>query len=213
MWAGQLYDGHGKPYAAKVNREGTIGVVIHQHPPRHDEIPVLPNRVNFLSAANSAQMGDAVGSVAAPVDFFVAASNEYDTYIKTISVEITDTNPSARLFGALPKLTNGVQFIWQSQEAGARVLATITSNFELMRFGGVPHHGTGTNAGIIGNAVANNEDSYLVSIDTYNRLGMPWGLPLRKGTTDRIIFRVQDDISALTSMTAIGAGVQVLPED
>jgi hypothetical protein len=193
-----------------INTEGTLGNVEHAHPSMDDEINLLPYRADF-ELNGSAQMAGAVGTLAAPVDYCIAASNEYDTWIKTISTEITDTNPAARLFGSLPRLTNGVSFVWISQDAGERTLATIRSNFELIRYGSTstPAWGAGTTSFIISNAVANNDDSYLVSVDLNALLGFRWGLRLRKGTNDRIVWRIQDDLTGLVSFTSIVGGTQI----
>jgi len=212
MWGFHLFSGRGKKHALKVSEEGTIGVVVHPHPPLSEGVVVTPYRADFTNSAGLTQMGTAIGSLTAPIDFSISASDKFDTYVKTISVEITDRSPQARLFGALPRLPNGVQFLWQSQEAGTLGLAQFHSNFEFLRVA-PPRWGDGTTVGLISNAVAINDDTYLIDIDTSQRLGPPWGLILRKGTTDKIIFRIRDDLTGLVSFTAIAGGIQQLPED
>ena len=193
-----------------INAEGTLGNVEHAHPSLDDQINLLPYRANF-ELAGSAQMAGAVGTLAAPLNYTISASNDFDTWIKTISTEITDTNPAARLFGSLPRLTNGVSFVWTSQDAEERTLATIRSNFELIRFGSTstPAWGAGTTAFVISNAVANNDDSYLISVDLNALLGFRWGLRLRKGTQDRVSWRIQDDLTGVVSFTSIVGGTQI----
>ena len=194
----------------KVTAEGTMGVVYHDHPPVGDSVASLPYRDNFENAADSPFMM-VLGSLAAPVDFTVEAVQGFDSYVKTISIEVTDTNPLGRLFGALPRLTNGVEFIHVTQAGGERVLTTFRSNFELIRLGGpsTPSWGSGTSSFLFPNAVAQNADSYLIAIDLAVSLGMTYGLKLEQGTTDKFIFRVQDDLTGLVSFTAIVSGQQV----
>ena len=194
----------------RINHEGALGNVEHAHPSLDDAVDLLPYRVNF-ELNGSAQMAGAVGTLAAPLEYAVTAGAEFDTWIKTISTEITDTNPSASQFGALARLTNGVSFVWISEGVGERVLATIRSNFELIRFGSTstPAWGAGTGAFTITNAVGQNDDSYLISVDLNALLGFRWGLRLRKGTNDRIIWRVQDDLDGLISFTSICGGTQI----
>lgn len=193
-----------------INSEGALGNVEHAHPSIADAVNLLPFRVDFEQAANP-QMAGAVGTLAAPQEFSVSASSDFDTWIKTISTEITDTNPSAAQFGALPRLANGVSFVWISEGVGERVLATIRSNFELIRFGSTstPAWGAGTSAFTIQNAIGQNDDSYLISVDLNALLGFRWGLRLRKGTNDRIVWRVQDDLTGLLSFTSIIGGTQI----
>ena len=194
----------------RINAEGALGNVEHAHPSIDDAVNLLPFRVNFELAGN-AQMAGASGTLAAPQEFSVNADPDFDTWIKTISTEVTDTNPSASLFGALTRLTNGVSFVWISDGVGERVLATIRSNFELIRFGSTstPAWGAGASAFTITNAVGQNDDSYLISVDLNALLGFRWGLRLRKGTNDRIIWRVQDDLDGLISFTSICGGTQI----
>lgn len=193
----------------RVNHEGAVGNVEHAHPSLEDAVNLLPFRVDFEQAGN-AQMAGAVGTLAAPQEFSVDAVSTYDTWIKTISTEVTDTNPSASLFGSLPRLTNGVSFVWVS-EGIERVLATVRSNFELIRFGSTstPAWGVGANAFTVTNAIGQNDDSYLISVDLNALLGFRWGLRLRKGTNDRILWRVQDDLDGLLSFTSICGGTQL----
>ena len=195
---------------AKVNSEGALSVIRHSHPTLDDNVVLRPHRDNFLNSVGAIQM-NVDGSVAA-VEYCIEAVSEFDTFIKTISIEITDTNPSLRLFGALPRLTNGVSFIWRAQAAGDEVvLSTFRSNFEFVRLGqsSTPGWGSGTSAMILPNATAINDDSYLITIDFAVVLGMEFGLRLEKGTLDRLIFRVQDDLTGLTSFTAIAGGTQL----
>lgn len=199
----------GNGQGLKVTAEGTLGVVYHDHPPVGDSVSSLPYRANFENAGSPFMM--VLGSLAAPVDFTVEAVQGFDSYVKTISIEVTDTNPLGRLFGALPRLTNGVEFIHVTQAGGERILTTFRSNFELIRLGGpsTPAWGSGTSAFLFPNAVAQNADSYLIAIDLAVSLGMAYGLKLAVGSTDKFIFRVQDDLTGLTSFTAIVSGQQV----
>ena len=193
-----------------INPEGAVGNVEHAHPSLNDKVDLLPFRVNFEQDGN-AQMAGASGTLLAPQEFSVNADPDFDTWIKTISTEVTDTNPSASQFGALTRLVNGVSFVWISEGTGERVLATIRSNFELIRFGSTstPAWGAGTTAFTIQNAIGQNDDSYLISVDLNALLGFRWGLRLRKGTNDRILWRVQDDLDGLLSFTSICGGTQI----
>ena len=39
--------------------------------------------------------------------------------------------------------------------------------------------------------------------------GMPYGIRLRKGTTDKLVFKVQDDLSTLVVFDAIAYGLKI----
>ena len=53
------------------------------------------------------------------------------------------------------------------------------------------------------------EKSYLPNMDMKELYGLNWGLQLRKGTLDKIIFRVQDDLTGLTTFNAIATGTRI----
>lgn len=53
------------------------------------------------------------------------------------------------------------------------------------------------------------EKSYLPAIDFKEIYGLPWGLRLRKGTKDRLIFRIQDNLSTISTFNAIATGTRV----
>ena len=53
------------------------------------------------------------------------------------------------------------------------------------------------------------ERSYLPLINLETLYGPPYGIRLRKGTTDRLIFTVQDDLTGLTTHNAIAYGVRI----
>ena len=39
--------------------------------------------------------------------------------------------------------------------------------------------------------------------------GLPWGLRLRKGSLDKLIFRVQDNLTGLSTFNAIATGTRI----
>ena len=99
----------------KINGEGEIGAVIHQHPPIDEDVAALPFRQYFTDNGASSGSNDMIvsASLASPQDFYIAASPEYDIYIKYITCEIADGGtPTLNKFGALSSLTNGVKWLW-----------------------------------------------------------------------------------------------------
>jgi len=196
----------------KINGEGEASVVVHPHPPIGEDVSALPYRSYFQSTAVFPFKDMAQDGSVTAIDFTVKANSDYDIYVKYISVEIGDNgSPALNKFGALAALTNGIGWYWFTQSEGEYELHEgIKTNKEFVRIG--------TDTGAIGSGVdayladvsgGATEKSYLPSIDIAESYGLPWGLRLRKGTTDKIIFRVQDDLSTLTTFNIVAYGIRI----
>lgn len=194
----------------KINVEGEASVVVHPHPPKDDDIFPLPFRAYFKNSSDSLDM-NIDGSVT-NVDFFVEGNPEYDTYIKYISVEISDTGTLAlNKFGAENELSNGVEWVWFTQVEGEYQLHEgIKTNKEFIRIGtDTGAIGTGTDAYLADVSGGGTQKSYLPSIDISESYGLPWGLRLKKGSTDKIIFRVKDDLTGLSNFNIVCYGIRL----
>ncbi len=201
----------GKPL--KVNGEGEIAVTIHQHPPDDEEVVALPFRQYFTdngvsTGSNIMKVDGSVNSV----DFYISANPNYDIYIKYITVEIGDNgSPALNKFGALSALSNGVAFVWDTTiEKDYELHEGIKTNKEFIRIASdTGAIGTGTEAYLADVSGGGTEKSYLPSMDMKEIYGLPWGLRLRKGTLDKLIFRVQDNLTGLITFNAIATGTRV----
>ena len=197
----------------KINGEGELSVVIHQHPPIDEEVVALPFRQYFtdnggLTGSNIMNVNGSVNYV----DFYISASPTEDIYIKYITTEIGDGGaPALNKFGALTALTNGVAFYWDSQTEPLYVLHEgIKTNKEFIRIASdTGAIGTGTEAYLADVSGGGTEKSYLPNIDMKEIYGLNWGLRLRKGTKDKIIFRIQDNLTGLTTFNAIATGTRI----
>ena len=197
----------------KINGEGELSVVIHQHPPIDEDVAALPFRQYFTTDGLKSGSNDmAVNGATNSVDFYITASPDFDIYIKYITVEIGDGGtPALNKFGALTALTNGVAFYWDTQiEPLYELHEGIKTNKEFIRIASdTGAIGTGTDAYLADVSGGGTEKSYLPNIDMKEIYGLPWGLRLRKGTLDKIIFRVQDDLTGLTTFNAIATGTRI----
>ena len=198
----------------KVNGEGEVSVVIHQHPPIDEEIAALPFRQYFTDNGGLTGSNDMTvnGTLATPQDFYISANPVYDIYIKYITVEIGDGgSPALNKFGALTALTNGVKFLWDTQtEPNYELHEGIKTNKEFIRIASdTGAIGTGTEAYLADVSGGGTEKSYLPNMDMKEIYGLPWGLRLRGGTLDKIIFRVQDNLTGLTTFNAIATGTRI----
>jgi hypothetical protein len=207
-----LSDYHGSGAAAKVNGEGELNVVVHPHPPKDEEVTVFPFRQYFTDDGTSTGSNDMIvdGSTT-NVDFYISAVPDYEIYINSISLEIGDSgSPTLNKFGTLSELTNGIEWVYFAQNQGEYQLHNgIKTNKEFIRLSnGRGAFGDGTTAFLADVSGGASTKSYLPIIDISENFGMPWGIRLKKGTTDRLIFRVKDALAGLDVFNAIAYGIR-----
>lgn len=193
-----------------INGEGEVAVVIHQHPPIDEDVTALPFRSYFLNSAGFSNMN--VNGGTTYQDFYIEASNDYDIYIKYITVEIGDGGtPALNKFGSLTALTNGVAFYWDTQtEPLYELHEGIKTNKEFIRIASdTGAIGTGVEAYLADVSGGGTEKSYLPNMDMKEIYGLPWGLRLKKNTNDRLMFRIQDDLRGLSTFNAIATGTRI----
>ena len=201
----------GKPL--DINGEGEIAVVIHQHPPVDEQITALPFRSYFTDDGTTTGSNDMIanGSLAAPVDFYIKANPDYDIYIKYIAIEVSDGGtPALNKFGALTALTNGVAFLWDTtNEPEYELHEGFKTNLEMVKLGSDTKSVGGGTSAFLSDTSGGGLGSYLPCFDTSEVYGLPWGLRLRKGTLDKLILRVQDNLSGLSVFNAIATGTRI----
>lgn len=207
MLKNKIIDGYGTSNALKVNEEGTIGVVIHQHPPSTETIHALPYQSLFIDSVGSSDMRVA-GTLAVPLCFEIKANPDFDIYIKTISIEIADAGATLSKFGNITALTNGVTLDWFTSSDGTiPISASLKSNWDFVRLaGGNPAFGDAAGSFRASNVIGASE-GYIPFIDIANVFGLTYGLQLRKGTNDSIIFSIKDDTTGVDSFNAIAYGL------
>lgn len=186
----------------KVNGEGELAVSVHTHPPTDEVIESLPFRAYFENAGSNDMIVD--GSTT-PVEFSINADADFDYYIKTISVKLADATAQFNEFGALSALTNGVEFLWRSIRVGELTIHDgIKDNIEWFRLANIP-----INRNSIIDLSGGGADAIIVQIDLATLFGNPWGVRLEKGTTDKLVFRVNDALAGLDEFNIIGYGTKI----
>jgi hypothetical protein len=205
----EIKDGKGSGNKAIISREGALNIVQHPHPPLSETLESLPYRERFSNGATTNMNVD--GSTNS-VDYTIEASNEYNIYIKTIFVEIEDNGaPALNKFGSASALTNGIEWIYFNQDLGEYTLHEgIKTNKEFIKLGiDTAGIGTGTDAFLADVSGGGTSKSYLPVIDLGEMYGMRYGVKLEKGTTDKLIFRINDDLTSLISVDAIAYGMRL----
>ena len=206
-----IRDGTGSKQRLKVYEEGAVGVVVHSHPPIGEEIEGLPFSQFFTTDGTSTGTSSMlVNGSTTPQEFFIAAQADKDVYIKTISIRIADQSAVLNKYGNIAALTNGLTWKYRNTVIGDYTIKSgIKTNLDFIRLGlSTPAVGDGATA-FRTDVSGSNAETYLIIIDLAQTFGMTWGLRLGKGTTDRISFVVNDDISTIDGQDIIGFGIQI----
>lgn len=148
------------------------------------------------------------GSATSPVDFWVAASSDCDRYIDSLSFVVADASATLDKFGTITALTNGVKLFYSDQSLGDVVVHDgFKSNFELIRLAGKGAAAIGSGADSYrAQNVSGASEGYLVTLDFSDQFGLPWGIRLRKNSTEKLVIRIQDDISLIDQFDVIAYG-------
>lgn len=204
-----ITDGHGTSNKLKINGEGELTATLHPHPPKNEAIASVPFQQYFTDdglADGTFDMQIAASS-ASPTDYYIEADNELDIYIKTCSVIIADQNATLNLFGTIAALTNGVVFSWITTDKGTVTIHDgLKSNFDFVKLGlGTPTIGATTTSFRASN-VEGNSEGYIPTINFEALFGIPFGLRLRAGTKDRLVWKVQDDTTGVDAFNITAYG-------
>jgi hypothetical protein len=86
----------------------------------------------------------------------------------------------------------------------------IKTNLEFIRLGvDTAAIGDSTTAFLADVSGGGTEKSYLPTIDLQETFGLKYGIRLRKGTTDKLLFTVRDDLTGLLTHNAIAYGIRI----
>lgn len=145
-----------------------------------------------------------------PKEFSIIARGDRDIYINSLCFFISGENVIAdqNEFGAAPALTNGCSLYYVSNDAGViSIDSEIKTNGDLLRianytpaFGNLS--GTVDRPFLMNNVYSNADNGYMPVIKLVNYGYEPeyrGGLRLKKGTKDKVVFQINDNLSILTA--------------
>lgn len=188
--------------------EGAIPVVQHNHPFVGESSESYPISLKFENSGSNDMRVD--GSTT-PVEFSINASEDKHIFINCISVIIADASAVLNKFGNLTALTNGIDFVYSTSKVGEIIIRDeIKSNLDFIRLGITTGAVGGGTTAWKSDLSGGGADAYMPTIDISDMFGFIHGLHLRKGTVDRVFFRINDNLSAgLDQFDAIAYGKQV----
>ena len=216
-----IIDGEGTGTYLKVNEGGYVFTQSSNLPPVTDKDLQIVYRKFLTLNGDGTTNSMLVDGSTTPQLFYVEASPDNDTYITSLSIVIQglginlgddfggSSGLATPLFTSLP---NGCRLFYEDKNGEINIGADLDTNFELVRLcQGNPNFGNNGNAFKVpelapGGKGKTTSDGYIPVLDFPEVFGFNYGLRLQRGTTNRLVFEINDDIR----IDADGGG---LPDD
>jgi hypothetical protein len=204
-----IKDGEGGNFKANVSSLGALRVSDQKLPTDDPKTLMIPFKGDLANSAGATDMR--VDGSTTNVDFVVEADQEFDVHIHALSFRIADVGATMNNFGNIGALTNGCQLLYSDISLGEVIIGdSLQSNFDFVRMAnGQPAFGDGASAFRITNAVGNSE-GYIPILDLDAVFGLPWGVRLRRGSTEKLILRVRDDVTGVDAFDCVAFGFKKL---
>lgn len=203
-----IEDAQGSGIGARVNSLGAIKVNNQNIPDLTDPNNAIPI-TGFLVDANGSIDARVDGSVT-PIDFSIKATQNSDIYLNALSFKLADANAQLNEWGSIGVLNVGFDLIYSTQDLGERILATgIRTSFDLIRLCQAdPAFSQGVESFRASNVVAGAE-GYLPNLK-FESFGLPFGIRLKRNTFDKLILRVNDNVTGVDAFDIFYYGTEII---
>jgi hypothetical protein len=210
-----IVDAYGNSFSARVTNHGEL-VTTFGNPliPEKGE----PNHVQFFSQKVSSA-GDGTGTVnlnvngaVTPQVFSVNALNDRDIHIMKLVIVVIGTTVTHKTFGSLAALTNGVDVAAVESGKETAFISKAKNFADLIRQTAAERpFGDAATAFELQDVNAGNDDMQLLPMD----IGalMPGGLRLGRQSVDKLIVRVNDDLTTLIEFAVRAMGYYRVPDE
>jgi hypothetical protein len=190
---------------ATITKDGELNVIQASYPPFVEQ-KVQPFRQYLTADGTSGGSNDlGVDGSSTNVDFWIPASTSNDRYITTLSFIVgyaATGKPFQWADGAA--LTNGTRLWYENRRGEHDIHDAIKANQDLFRlsFDPIP------TSWEVRHVNANNDYGYFVSTDL-RKMGLPFGIKLDAGTTQRLSITIKDNAgTSAVAFNCIGYGFE-----
>lgn len=202
MFSFRLWDGLGKKKAAGVTKDNELCTILAPYPALVQQ-KVRPFR-QYLTDDGTAQGSNAMGvnGSTTNVDFYISADPKADRYITSLNFIVAYGSSSAPYkFADVAALANGSRVFYTSKAGEQDIHEGIKTNQDLFRlsFGNTPALWE------VRHVNAANDYGYFISSDI-TKMGIPYGVKLDRGTNQKLIIRIRDDVSGADTFDCIAYG-------
>ena len=192
MIKAKIINAIGKAYGAQVSQDNELLVITSPYPPL-EPAKTRPYR-QYLTADGTAGGSNDMGvdGSSTPVDFWIPANGTVDRYVTALNILVGyGTSGQPNQWGDGTALTNGMRLFYLSDHGEIEIHDAIKSNQDMFRlsFDMIP---TGWE---VRHVNANQDFGYIFSVDI-TRFGLPYGIKLNAGTTQKLVMTVNDNAGA-----------------
>ena len=190
---------------AEVDNDKELIVTSRGYPPTGEQ-KVLPFRQYLTSDGTEGGSSDMrVDGSSTPQDFYIGSHSAQDLYITYLSFVIADAGAVLNEFGSLSALSNGGTIFYERSDQTVTIADELQTNFDYVRAClGNPSFGDGA-AAFRANNVSGNSEAYIPVLDL-TKILPPYGIKLDAATTQRLVHRVNDNVSNLDQFDCIAYG-------
>ncbi|MBF0148273.1 MAG: hypothetical protein HQL84_18880 [Magnetococcales bacterium] len=194
---------------AKINGDGAV-FVYQDSPPAPAEGTANKRRfLNGLLGTSGLDAGTTnlrVNGLVTNVDAYIKASPDYDIHIMGVSFFINDTAVAPNRFGNVTGLTLGFDmFTQESGDITYLVKQVLTGGQLTAQTGGTRAFGTGVDVNVITN-LGGTTDAQFAYLDL-GAILPPEGLRIGRGTQDKLVARIRDNLSQISATGAFNIRV------
>lgn len=142
--------------------------------------------------------------------FYVSANENNDIYITSLSIIIqaTGIDLGTDFAGDGSGISNGFRVYYEDKNGEINIGTDLTTNFDFIRLcQGNPGFGDGGNTFKIPDLAGGGKkaaEGYIPVLDFPEVFGFNYGLRLRRGTTNKLVFEINDDLT-----TGLGANAEM----
>jgi len=203
----EIKDGGGTDRSATVTTHNALEVAL--------EIPDVPeigtkNRLQFNTVYLGSEGGDAgainmaVDGSVTPQEFYYSSQQDYDVLIDRFIIVLVDGSVAYNKFGAVAALPNGFRLSVIEANQETVIIDDASTTGELVALtGAISEHD------ILGNYNAGNDDAFILNYSINGPLSN--GLRIGRGTQDRIVATVKDDLTELVTFNIRAVGARHYP--
>lgn len=206
----KILDSKGTSRGAKVDADGRVHVRDNGLPPFGGGLEYRIYRDYLRDSSGGSDM--LVDGSTTPIEFEVKADQISDRYITTLSFLIEDASATLRQFGNIGALATGFELFYEDETGVVIINESLKTNWDFVRLsGGFPAMGDAATVFQARN-VRGNAEAYIPVIDMSKIFGLPYGLRLKAGSSQRLVLRVNDDVTGVDTFDCVVYGFDRLRE-
>ena len=194
----------GKGTEVSVSPDGELCSIVAPYPPLTEQ-KVQPFRQYLTAdglASGSNDMG--VDGSVTNAEFWIPSHGINDRYITSLNFIVGyGTAGKPYLWADVAALTNGSRLYYINRHGEHDIHEGIKSNQDMFRlsFSAIP------TAWEVRHVNANNDFGYFISMDI-TRMGLPFGIKLDRGSTQRLVMSIRDNAADADSFNCIAYGFE-----